>query len=169
MAIVQPIAMLTALLLSVKKNSQLTQRISFLFYGVSLVILCIFGENVSFLYPLFAILNSFGAGYYYSIYSAQMLTYTTDRNRDQISGLIAIFGSIISVAMPLLSGLLISAFDSFIGYRIIFGLFPVSCPRRFSIRILESWKNSDFTRNSAPKYTLCVKYLFPPAAWLVLF
>lgn len=122
MAIVQPIAMLTALFLSVKKNSQLTQRVSFMFYGMSLLILCVFGENVSFLYPLFAILNSFGAGYYFSIYSAQMLTYTTDRNRDQISGLIAVFGSIISISMPLLSGFLISSFDSFVGYRIVFGL-----------------------------------------------
>jgi len=122
MAIIQPLAMLSALYLSVKKNSRLTQRISFVFYGIALVILGLFGERVSYLYPLFAILNSFGAGYYFSIYSAQMLTYTSDQNRDQISGLIAVFGSVISVSMPLLSGFLISFFDSFIGYRIVFSL-----------------------------------------------
>ena len=122
MALVQPIAMITAMKITEKWDALLTQRIGFIFYGSALVILCVFGDKVSPLYPLFAVMLSFGAGYYYSVYSAQMLNYTDDNNRDLIAGALGLFGSIISIVLPLLSGLLIKIFGTSIGYMIVFGL-----------------------------------------------
>lgn len=122
MALVQPIAMITAMMFTEKWHALLTQRVGFIFYGSALITLCVFGEKVAPLYPLFAVMLSFGAGYYYSVYSAQMLNYTNDDNRDLVAGALGLFGSIISITLPLLSGALINWFGTSTGYMIVFGL-----------------------------------------------
>lgn len=122
MALVQPIAMIVAMKFTEMKEALFTQRIGFIFYGTALIVLCVFGEKVSQMYPIFAVMLSFGSGYYYSVYSAQMLNYTNDDNRDLVAGALGLFGSIISITLPLLSGLLISWFGTSIGYMIVFGL-----------------------------------------------
>ncbi len=121
-AIVQPLAMITSFYVSRKKSFLFTQRVGFAFYCLVLVVLCIFGENVAFLYPLFGICISFGAGYYFGIYSVQTMAYTTDENRDMVSGVATMFCSILSLVLPLLSGYIISSFDAYVGYRIVFGI-----------------------------------------------
>ena len=98
--------MMTSFALSRKKSYLFTQRIGFLFYCIVLIILCVFGEQVAFLYPLFGVLISFGAGYYFSIYSVQMMAYTTDENRDLVSGVTTVLCSIISLILPLLAGVI---------------------------------------------------------------
>lgn len=122
LALVQPVAMLTALWLARRRGVLFTQRVGFVFYGATLTALCVFAEAASGFYPLFAVLLSFGAGYYYTVYSAQMLTYTRDGNRDLIAGLCGFLGNVISVLMPLLSGFLISRMGSRIGYSVVFGI-----------------------------------------------
>lgn len=122
MAVAQPVAMITAMKISAARNALLTQKLGFVFYGLALAILCIFGDKVSAFYPLFAVMISFGAGYYYCTYSAQMLAYTNDGNRDMISALISLFGAIVAVVLPLISGFLITAFNEYTGYRITFGI-----------------------------------------------
>ena len=125
MAIIQPIAMFTALLVTARKNAIVAQRFGFMFYGAALTVLCVFGDRVSAFYPLFAVLISFGAGYYYTTYGSQMLTYTDDGNRDLIAGITGAVGAVISILLPLLSGFLITAFDKNTGYRIVFGIAAV--------------------------------------------
>lgn len=122
MAITQPIAMCTSFWISRKGGYLLTQRIGFGFYSVALVIMCIFGEEIAFLYPVLGILISFGAGYYYAVYSVQMLHYTHDGNRDAISGVLTVLGTVISLILPIISGYITTAFNEFIGYKIVFGL-----------------------------------------------
>ena len=122
LAVTQPVAMLTAMKLSEWKTALFTQRIGFAFYGSALTVLCIFGEAVSPYYPLFAVMLSFGAGYYYSTYSAQMFCYTNDCNRDKIAGILGILGSLISIFIPMISGIMISQFGVVIGYRVVFGI-----------------------------------------------
>ena len=122
LATVQPIAMCTSFWISRRGGYLLTQRIGFGFYAVALVLMCIFGEDIAFLYPLLATLISFGAGYYYAIYSVQMIHYTHDGNRDAISGVLTVLGTIISLVLPIISGYLITVFNEFIGYKIVFGL-----------------------------------------------
>ena len=122
LATVQPIAMCTSFWISRRGGYLLTQRIGFGFYAVALILMCIFGEDIAFMYPLLAALISFGAGYYYAIYSVQMLHYTHDGNRDAISGVLTVLGTIISLVLPIISGYLTTAFSEFIGYKIVFGL-----------------------------------------------
>lgn len=122
MAVAQPVAMMTAMKITTMRDALFAQRLGFVFYGLALTVLCIFGDKVSSLYPLFAVMISFGAGYYYSTYSAQMLTYTSDGTRDMISAVMSLFGATIAVILPLISGFLITVFDAYVGYRITFGL-----------------------------------------------
>lgn len=122
LAVVQPAAMFTALKIVSRKNALFVQRIGFVFYGLVLIVLCVFGERVSAFYPLFALLISFGAGYYFTAYGSQMLAYTDDENRDMIAGITGAVGAMISILLPLLSGFLITAFDKSTGYQIVFGI-----------------------------------------------
>lgn len=122
MAVVQPMAMVIAMRFTEWKDALFTQRMGFVFYGTALIVLCVFGEKVSQLYPIFAVMLSFGAGYYYSVYSSQMLYYTDDNNRDLVAGALGLFGSVISIFLPLLSGLFVSLFGTSVGYKIVFGL-----------------------------------------------
>lgn len=122
MAITQPIAMCTSFWLSRKGGYLFTQRIGFGLYSVALILMCIFGEEIAFLYPVLGILISFGAGYYYAVYSVQMLHYTDDSNRDAISGVLTVLGTIISLILPIISGYITRVFNEFVGYKIVFGL-----------------------------------------------
>ncbi|MBE6591904.1 MAG: MFS transporter [Ruminococcaceae bacterium] len=122
MALVQPVSMILAMKLEKCKNALYTQRMGFVFYGLGLVLLSVFGEKIASLYPLFAVILSFGAGFYYSIYSIQMLYYTNDSNRDKIAGAIGFLGSVISILLPLISGILLSVFGAEIGYKIVFAI-----------------------------------------------
>ena len=70
MSVVQPAAMVIAMRFTEWKDALFTQRMGFVFYGTALIVLCVFGEKVSQLYPIFAVRLSFGAGYYYSVYSS---------------------------------------------------------------------------------------------------
>lgn len=121
-AIIQPLAMITSFALSRSKGHLFTQRIGFVFYFIASIILCIFGESVAFLYPLFGVLISFGAGYYFGIYSVQTMAYTTDGNRDMVSGVATALCSVISLLLPLLAGYIISVSNEYIGYRIVFAI-----------------------------------------------
>lgn len=120
--IVQPLAMLMAIRLNGKKGALFTQRLGFVCYSLALIVLCVFGQRVSRFYPVFSMMLSIGAGYYYSVYSSQMLCYTTDDNRDRIAGMVGLWGAVISVFLPLLSGILIKWFGTGIGYSCVFGI-----------------------------------------------
>ena len=48
--------------------------------------------------------------------------YTKDGNRDMIAGITGLIGSMISILLPLVSGVLIAGFGKTTGYRIVFGL-----------------------------------------------
>lgn len=122
MAVANPIAMVAAMKLTDRRNALFVQQMGFVFYGTALIVLCFFGEEVSAFYPLFALMLGGGSGFYYATYSAQMLCYTQDGNRDLIGGLLSLLGSLISVFLPLLSGLLISRLGAHTGYRIVFGI-----------------------------------------------
>ena len=121
-AITQPLAMITSFALSRKKSYLFTQRMGFVFYLTAMIVLCVWGEGVAFLYPLFGILISFGAGYYFGIYSVQMMSYTTDENRDMVSGATTALCSVISLLLPLFAGYIISVSNEYIGYRIVFAI-----------------------------------------------
>lgn len=73
-------------------------------------------------YILIGALLSCGAGFYYVTYSLQLVEYTDDSNRDSASGVTNTVSAIISLTFPMLSGILLSFFNNFTGYRILFGI-----------------------------------------------
>lgn len=120
-ALVQPFAMLLAIAISNKGNGVTVQRIGFVFYGIACVFLAIFGEKVAPYYLLFAVIMSFGAGFYFTPYACQMVSYMQDESRDFVSGIITFTATIICIILPLISGYLMSSLG-FLGYQIMFGV-----------------------------------------------
>lgn len=145
LSVVQPVAMVTAILMTNAKHALYTQRIGFVFYGLALTVLCIFGDKVTSLYPLFAIMLSFGAGYYYATYSSQMFCYTSDGNRDLVAGVTNLLASAISILLPVISGILIEKFGKITGYRVVFGIAALLSGGAFmtNLRLPEIPKHGD--------------------------
>ncbi len=121
MAMVQPFAMITAIKLSTKVAALTVQRFCFIFFSIMCIWLMISGEKVAPYYLVFSVLMSFGSAYYFTIYSRQMISYTKDELRDVISGITTFLGLIVSLALPLLSGFLMTKYG-FWGYRIMFAV-----------------------------------------------
>lgn len=118
-AATQPIAMIIAISLAKKGSLLVTQRIGFVFYGIACIFMAIYGEKIAPLYYIIAILMAFGAGFYFTAYSRQMISYVLDETRDLFSGLMTFLSMIISITVPLLSGFLMTKFG-FFGYKLMF-------------------------------------------------
>lgn len=122
MRTVQPIGVFVALVLTRKFAPKLTQVAGLLLFLLVLVLLCGFGDAVSGLYPIFAVLMGFADAFFYGVNTMQMLAFTNDNNRDQFNGILGVITGIVSLFLPILSGYLIQYFPDFTGYRIIFGI-----------------------------------------------
>lgn len=125
MRTVQPVGVFVALVLTRKFAPKLTQAMGLLLFLISLVVLCIFGDGVSGLYPIFAVLLGFADAFFYGVNTMQMLTFTKDENRDRFNGVLGLISGIVSLFMPILSGYIIQYFPDFTGYRIMFGFAAV--------------------------------------------
>ncbi len=125
MRTVQPVGVFVALVLTRKFAPKLTQAMGLLLFLLSLILLCAFGDGVSGLYPLFAVLLGVADAFFYGVNTMQMLAFTKDENRDQFNGILGLISGIISLVLPILSGYTIQYFQDFTGYRIIFGFAAV--------------------------------------------
>ena len=125
MRTVQPFGMFVALVLTRKFAPKLTQGMGLLLFLLSLVLLCVFGDGVSGLYPLFAVLLGIADAFFYGVNTMQMLTFTKDENRDRFNGILGLVTGIISLILPVLSGYIIQYYPDFTGYRLIFGFAAV--------------------------------------------
>ena len=121
MALVAPFAMTMAIKISDKTNPLISQRLGFLFYAVACIVMSVLGEKIARFYWIFSVFLGFGAAFYFSVYPRQMVSYIEDKKRDVFSGLMTAGSMIISIAVPLLSGYLMSKFG-FLGYKIMFGV-----------------------------------------------
>ena len=117
----QPVGVFLALVLTRKFAPKLTQALGLLMYFVSLVLLCVFGDGVSGLYPVFAVLLGFADAFYYGVNTMQMLTFTKDDNRDRFNGILGLISGIVSLILPLLCGYFMQYSPDLTGYQIIFG------------------------------------------------
>ena len=122
---VQPFGVFVALVLTRKFAPKLTQGMGLLLFLLSLVLLCVFGDGVSGLYPLFAVLLGIADAFFYGVNTMQMLTFTKDENRDRFNGILGLVSGIISLILPVLSGYIIQYYPDFTGYRLIFGFAAV--------------------------------------------
>ena len=161
LALVQPIAMIVAVKLIRRFSALLIQRIGLMVYMAVYVMLLACGEHaISFIMYIAAAL-SVAAGFYFPTYFLQLLQYTEYQNRDTALGIISSIGGVITLLLPMLSGLLISLFEGFLGYRIFFtfgfavSLFSLLCSlkmrkievRKGHVRLLALFKRF-FTNRS---------------------
>ncbi|HHW30138.1 MAG TPA: MFS transporter [Clostridiaceae bacterium] len=117
---VQPFSMIGTVFVLRKASPLISQRISFLLYGIVFASLVITGEYAANYYWAIGTLLSIAAGFYYATYCLQLVSYTNDDNLDTATGILSTVGSVISLALPLILGFLLSLFKDFTGYRILF-------------------------------------------------
>lgn len=122
----QPVGVFCALLISSRGVPVVAQVLGLVMYLISLGLLCLFGEAVSGLYPVFAVLLGFADAFFFCVNCMQILSFTTDENRDRFNGLLSLITGGIAIALPTVSGWLIQYFPDFTGYRIVFG-FAAAC------------------------------------------
>ncbi len=121
LAIAQPIAMVGAVYLSRRTSPVLSQRLGLGLYLLVYGALAIFGEQAVGYSLLIAALLASAAGFYYTTYSLQILSYCDDRSRDVALGVSGMLAGIAALLTPVFSGFLISSFPGFTGYRVLFG------------------------------------------------
>lgn len=121
----QPFGMLAALFISSFLVSAVTQVLGLVLYLLSLILLCVFGSGVSSMYPLFGVLLGFADAFFFSVNCMQMLSFTTDSNRDRFNGVLGLINSVISMLLPVASGAFLALFTDFTGYRVVFGVAAV--------------------------------------------
>lgn len=118
----QPVGVFCALLISSRGMPVVAQVLGLVMYLISLGLLCLFGEGVSDLYPVFAVLLGFADAFFFCVNCMQIMSFTTDENRDRFNGLLCLITGGIAIALPTISGWLIQYFPDFTGYQIVFGL-----------------------------------------------
>ncbi|MCI8602120.1 MAG: MFS transporter [Oscillospiraceae bacterium] len=79
-------------------------------------------SNLARVMPLMAIFSGLGAGSYYYANNLGFGGYLTDAERDRGFGLSSMGEGIAALAVPFLSGSIISRFEGLAGYLIVFGL-----------------------------------------------
>ena len=119
---VQPFAMIAAVYLIRKKSPLYSQRIGLIMYAAVFAAFCAFGEAVSHYHLLVGSVISAANGFYFVTYVLQVWSYATDQNRDESYGLQSLLSGVIGLTLPILSGYLVAGFDTFLGYRILFGV-----------------------------------------------
>ena len=121
LAAVQPFAMVLACRMIRKVSPKAAQGVSFGLYALCFLCLAVLGEGAAAYYILFAAVLSTSAGFFYTVYTLQIVSLTDDANLDLCTGLQTMLSSAIGLVLPLLSGTFLAAFSGFTGYRVLFG------------------------------------------------
>lgn len=101
-------------------SSGVTGIIGILGYNMLYLALVILGNSASQYFVLLGVLTGLADGFYWISYG-HLLTETTDmHNRDSGLAIISIFGSVVSLIIPLISGAIISLIGGLKGYNTVF-------------------------------------------------
>lgn len=140
---VQPFAMVAACYVTKRFSAECSQRIGLGFYAAMYLLMAVLAEN-SIPYILYiGAIGAVAAGFYYTAYAVQIVEYLTDETRDRAHGAMGIVTGMISLGLPPLSAVVISAFGGFNGYRVLFVLgFAISAAAiGFTFRLPTSTNN----------------------------
>lgn len=94
--------------------------------GISLSMLVylmtfVFMIRLDTVYIIVAIIHGVASGFYWITYFNSLLIYSNDNTRDIAMSFLGIFVGIVSLIMPIISGLSIQSFAGFTGYYVVFG------------------------------------------------
>ena len=91
-------------------------------YNVMYVCLLILNSSAADYAYLLGMFNGIASGFYWLSYSTRLTESTNDGNRESAVSLISVFGSLVNLIFPMISGAIISALPGDTGYFAIFGL-----------------------------------------------
>ncbi len=99
------------------------RKLAFIGIGFNIIaygLFLIFINNIVVIFVPIAVLLGTGGGFFWFVYFKALSAYAQDENRDASLAFLGIFGSIIALAVPAVSGVVIDLFVDLTGYTIMF-------------------------------------------------
>jgi MFS transporter, YQGE family, putative transporter len=117
-----PLSFIGAGWLSKKKNGIWSLRIGLVIFAIFFGLMLLIGSKGIFYICVLGIIFGIGAGFYWLAFHTLSFDYTTTNNRDTFNGYNGSCASISGAVAPISAGFLISSFQGFRGYYIVFGI-----------------------------------------------
>lgn len=73
-------------------------------------------------YIIVAVVHGIASGFYWLTYFSSLMIYTNDDTRDIAMSLIGVFGGVVTLVMPMISGYAIELLGNLNGYYVVFGI-----------------------------------------------
>lgn len=108
--------------ISLKKSPVFVVRIGVLTYNVFYVSLLLLQKNAVEFMPLLAIMNAIASGFYWQGYNELMKICTSEDNFDRTISMMGLANAVVTLVIPIISGLLITNIGGKLGYSIVFAL-----------------------------------------------
>lgn len=126
---VQPFAMIAACYVAKRFTVECAQRVGLGCYAVMYLLMAVLGEGAIPYILCIGAVGAVAAGFYYTAYAVQIVEYLTDETRDRAHGVMGVMTGIVTLGLPLLSAVVISALG---GYRALFLLGFAVCTAAFA-------------------------------------
>lgn len=116
------LGMFPAVYLMRKASAAVCAIVGVAFFNVIYISLLILNDHAADYAYLLGICNGIASGFYWLSYSTRLTESTNDSNRESAVSLISVFGSLVNLIFPMISGAIISSLPGNTGYFAIFGL-----------------------------------------------
>lgn len=120
--IAQACVMVASVFLVRKKTVLVSIRFGLVLYAMIYLSFIVLGERMAGSYVLIALIFAAAGGFITLPYGVLLSEFTSDKNRDMAIGFLNMWFGITALAMPVFSGILISSFAGFAGYRVMFAV-----------------------------------------------
>lgn len=97
-------------------------RLGLVMFAIIYMCIIVFGETMADSYVLLALIFAAAIGFIALPYGVLLSEFTSDEYRDIAIGYLSMWMGVSALVMPALSGLLISLFRGFTGYRVLFAV-----------------------------------------------
>lgn len=107
-----------------KYNAKRTFQLGILLYlaCTTLFLITLKSDNIIEFYYIFALINSCAAGFYWISFALCLTEYSEDSSRDVALSFVGLVTGLVTLTVPFISGTIISWFDGFTGYYIMFSI-----------------------------------------------
>ena len=112
--------------ISLKKSPVFVLRIGVAVFNVFYITLLLLQNNAARFMPLLGILNAIACGFYWQGYNELVKLCTDENTFDRTVSLIGLSNAVVTLVVPILSGLLITYCPGQLGYSLIFALSFIS-------------------------------------------
>lgn len=151
--------------LAIRKTPLFVLRAGIFLFNVFYVALLLLQSRALQFMVLLAILNAVANGFYWEGYNIFLRNFTKDAIFNRTVSLVGISGSVISLIVPTLSGLVIAAFPNMLGYTVVFAV-------SFLFSLYTTYLSSKvpkFRLDARPDLALAYRRVMRTRSWLTLF